>query len=74
MNGKKAKQVRRDAKYMMMAWFDSLLPDDQKGQTSFDAILSQIPQSYVYSIGTARHSAYSYKWFQKAAKLKYKHG
>jgi hypothetical protein len=72
MNGKQAKMLRRMAKENMMSWFNDQLPDDQKGIATFQDVMKQIPQSYVYSMGTARHSAFSYKWFYRAAKIAYR--
>jgi hypothetical protein len=73
MNGKQAKMLRREATIQMMKWFDDQLPEDQRGQATPESVMKQIPQSYVYSRGTARHSAYSYRWFYRAMKLMYKH-
>jgi hypothetical protein len=73
MNGKQAKRLRKVARQNMIDWFNDQLPDEQRGTATEEDILRQIPQSYVYSMRTARHSAFSYKWFYRAAKMQYKY-
>ena len=72
MNGKQAKRLRKMAKENMVSWFNDQLPDEQRGTATAEDVMRQIPQSYVYSMRTARHSAFSYKWFYRAAKIAYR--
>lgn len=74
MNGKQAKAIRRRAKESMVEWYKSQLPEEEHEKVTPELVMEQIPQDKHISMRTSRHSAFSYKWFVKAEKLKYYYG
>ena len=69
MNGKKAKEIRRQAKKNMVEWLQSLLEGAERDKVTTKTILDLAPkQTHVIQFGTVKLSIYSYKWFIKRVK------
>jgi len=69
MNGKKAKEIRRQAKKNMVEWLQSLLDGEERDKVTVKTILSLAPkQTHLLSFGSVTLSSYSYRWFIKAVR------
>lgn len=69
MNGKKAKAIRRQAKENMVAWLQSILPEEEQDKINVKNVFEHAPkQTHVMALGQRKSSIYSFKWFVKKVK------
>ena len=72
MNGKRAKEVRRKGKQILVEWLRSIIPDEEDSKqinvTNLEEYLSE--QTHVYLNRKFMLSAYSLKWIYKRVKRK----
>ena len=70
MNGKRAKEVRRKGKQILVEWLRSIIPDEEDSKqinvTNLEEYLSE--QTHVYLNRKFMLSAYSLKWIYKRVK------
>ena len=70
MNGKRAKEVRRKGKQILVVWVRSIIPDEEDSKQSnvnnLEEYLSE--QTHVYLNRKFMLSAYSLKWIYKRVK------
>jgi len=70
MNGRKAKQIRKKARGLLVQWMWGVLPQEEdKDSVNEKTILSLLsPQTHLYTDGRMRLSPFSYKWTAKQVK------
>ena len=70
MNGKRAKEVRRIGRQILVEWLRSIIPDEEDSKqinvTNLEEYLSE--QTHVYLNRKFMLSAYSLKWIYKRVK------
>ena len=70
MNGKRAKEVRRKGRQILVEWLRSIIPDEEDSKqinvTNLEEYLSE--QTHVYLNRKFMLSAYSLKWIYKRVK------
>ena len=63
MNGKKAKEVRRKGKKLLVEWLQSVVPEENKEEITIDNIRDYLAdQTHVYLNRKYMLSAFSLKW------------
>ena len=69
MNGKKAKQIRSHAKFMLLDWLKTMVSEAEAAKISVDNFEDYLPsQGHIYANRKIMLSAYSFKWFVKQIK------
>ena len=69
MNGKKAKEVRRKGKKLLVEWLQSVVPEENKEEITIDNIRDYLAdQTHVYLNRKYMLSAFSLKWVYKRVK------
>ena len=69
MNGRKAKQIRKKAKHLVVDWLKTMLVDEEKEKVSVDNIKKYLPeQTHVYMNKKVMLSAYTPRWFSQKLK------
>ncbi len=69
MNGKKAKEVRRKGKKLLVEWLQSVVPEENKKEITIDNIRDYLAdQTHVYLNRKYMLSAFSLKWVYKRVK------
>ena len=67
MNNKKAKQIRKQTRCILVEWLKSLLPEEEANKINASNVLKYIPKDMYYSL--SRHlSAYHPKWISNRIK------
>ena len=70
MNGRKSKQIRRQAKQMFIDWLRSMTPEGEEptkiNKKNMHLFLPE--QKHFYANRQLRLSAYTLKWFEKKLK------
>ena len=69
MNSKKAKQIRRHAKQLMLEWLRSVVSDEEAKKVDIKNIQDYVPdQTHIYANKSFRVSAYTLRWFAQGIK------
>jgi len=69
MNGRKAKQIRNHAKFMLLDWLRTMVSEKEAAKIDESNFEDYLPsQGYVYANRKIILSAYSFKWFIKKIK------
>ena len=69
MNGKKAKQIRKKSRELVVDWLQTMLIDEEKEKVSINNIEKYLPeQTHVYMNKKFRLSAYTPRWFAQRIK------
>ena len=72
MNGKKAKQLRKKSKDLVIEWLKTMLIDEEKKKLSLDNFENYLPeQTHVYMNKKLMVSSYTPRWFLKKLKKEY---
>ena len=72
MNGKKAKQLRKKSKDLVIEWLKTMLIDEEKKKLSLDNFENYLPeQKYIYTNKKIMVSSYTPRWFLKKLKKEY---
>ena len=72
MNGKKAKQLRKKSKELVIEWLKTMLIDEEKKKLSMDNFEKYLPeQTHVYMNKRIMVSSYTPKWNMKKLKKEY---
>ena len=72
MNGKKAKQLRKKSKDLVIEWLKTMLIDEEKKKLSLDNFENYLPeQKYIYTNKKIKVSSYTPRWFLKKLKKEY---
>ena len=72
MNGKKAKQLRKKSKELVIEWLKTMLIDEEKKKLSMDNFEKYLPeQTHVYMNKRIMVSSYPPKWYMKKLKKEY---
>jgi len=70
MSGKRAKQVRRRGRELLIEWIRTMVPEEGEqtpiDKSNIDNFLPQ--QTHFFAGGQLRQSAYTLKWFYKKVK------
>tara|TARA_R100001015_G_C4624508_1_gene182701 strand:+ start:437 stop:715 length:279 start_codon:yes stop_codon:yes gene_type:complete len=69
MNGKKSKQIRAQAKIILVDWLKSLVDKEEANKITKENCLQLLPdQAYFYSNSAFKMQAYSLRWTYKKIK------
>ena len=70
MNGKKARQLRKKAKHLLINWIRSMTPEGEDSKKINEKNLHEFlpEQTHVYLNNKFMLSSYSYRWFYKKIK------
>ena len=69
MNSKLEKNIRKQAKHLMVSWLQSVVPDEEKDKVTVDNLEEYIPdQTHIYANRSLHISAYTLRWFIKGIK------
>ena len=69
MNSKKAKQIRRHAKQLMLEWLRSVVSDEEAKKVDIKNIQDYVPdQTHIYANKSLRVSVYTLRWFAQGIK------
>tara|TARA_R100000664_G_scaffold10073_1_gene16718 strand:+ start:7258 stop:7518 length:261 start_codon:yes stop_codon:yes gene_type:complete len=70
MNGKKAKNLRRKSKELLIEWLKTMVPDGEDTNKITIKNLNQFlpEQTHIYANNKLMLSAYSLRWFYKKVK------
>ena len=72
MNGKKAKQLRKKSKELVIEWLKTMLIDEEKKKLSMDNFEKYLPeQTHVYMNKRIMVSSYTPKCYMKKLKKEY---
>jgi hypothetical protein len=70
MSGRRSKQLRRRAEYLLIEWIRTMVPDGEDPtrikRQNLDEFLPM--QTHIFAGGQFRMSAYTLKWFYKKVK------
>tara|TARA_R100000231_G_scaffold124619_2_gene94910 strand:+ start:169 stop:438 length:270 start_codon:yes stop_codon:yes gene_type:complete len=69
MNGKKAKQIRKKARELVVDWLKTMLVKEESSKVSVDNIEKYLPeQTHVFANNKMIVSAYTPRWFTQRIK------
>ena len=69
MNSKKSKQIRRQAKVLMVEWLLTILPEDEQDKININNVDSYVPdQTHFYANKQLRVSSFTLRWFSQSLK------
>ena len=69
MNGKKAKEIRRHARFMLLTWLKTMVTPEEAEKITLKNFKNYLPkEGHVYANRKFLLSAYSFKWFVKKIK------
>tara|TARA_Y100000004_G_scaffold46959_1_gene51647 strand:+ start:6893 stop:7156 length:264 start_codon:yes stop_codon:yes gene_type:complete len=69
MNGKKAKQIRKKSKQLVVDWLKTMLVEEEQKKLSLDNFENYLPeQTHVYMNKKLIVSAYTPRWFAQRIK------
>ena len=69
MNGKKAKQIRKKARELVVDWLKTMLVKEESSKVSVDNIEKYLPeQPHVFANNKMIVSAYTPRWFTQRIK------
>jgi|TARA_R110000744_G_scaffold115319_2_gene215712 hypothetical protein len=69
MNNKKAKQIKKQVRFILVEWLQSLLPEEEGKKINTSNVLKYIPKDMYYSVAATRYlSAYHPKWISNKIK------
>ena len=72
MNGKKAKQLRKKSKELVIEWLKTMLIDEEKKKLSMDNFEKYLPvQTNEYINKRIMVSSYTPRWYMKKLKKEY---
>ena len=72
MNGKKAKQLRKKSKQLVVDWLKTMLVEEEQKKLSLDNFENYLPeQTHVYMNKKLMVSSYTPRWFLKKLKKEY---
>ena len=70
MNGRKAKQIRRQGEQLLIAWLRTMVPDgEDTSKINKNNLHEFLPtQTHIFANGKFFISAYTLRWFYKQVK------
>ena len=69
MNGRKAKQIRKKSKQLVIDWLKTMLVDEEREKVSVNNIEKYLPeQTHIYVNKKVMLSAYTPRWFTQRIK------
>jgi hypothetical protein len=69
MNGRKAKQIRKKSKHLVVDWLKTMLVEEEQKKLSIKNIEKYLPeQTHVYINKKIMLSAYTPRWFSQRIK------
>jgi len=69
MNGRKAKELRKKGKQLLVEWLHSFVPEEEKKNINIRNIAEYLSeQTHIFSNNRSLLSAYSLKWIYKKVK------
>ena len=69
MNGKKAKQIRKKSRQLVVDWLETMLVEEEVKKLSVDNIEKYLPdQTHFYANNKLMVSAYTPRWFAQRLK------
>ena len=69
MNGKKAKEIRRHARFMLLNWLKTMVTPEEAEKITLKNFKNYLPkEGHVFANRKFLLSAYSFKWFVKKIK------
>ena len=72
MNGKKAKQLRKKSKQLVVDWLKTMLVEEEQKKLSLDNFENYLPeQTHVYMNKKLMVSSYTPRWYMKKLKKEY---
>jgi len=72
MNGKKVKEIRKHAKFLIVNWLKEMVPVDEADKITEDNYENYIPtEKYIYANRKRMLSAYTLRWVVKRLKKVY---
>ena len=72
MNGKKAKQLRKKSKELVIEWLKTMLVEEEQKKLSLDNFENYLPeQTHVYMNKKLMVSSYTPRWYMKKLKKEY---
>jgi len=72
MNGKKAKQIRKKSRQLVVDWLQTMLVDEERKKVSVNNIEKYLPdETHFYANNKLMVSAYTPRWYMKKLKKEY---
>ena len=69
MNGRKAKQIRKKAKQLVVDWLQTMLIEEERKKVSVNNIKKYLPdETHFYANNKLMVSAYTPRWFAQRLK------